>query len=332
MTLPLPPISPRVDNPAAVVIGGANTDYKCQTSTRPVPATSNPGHVRTSLGGVGRNVAENLARLGVTTALVTAIGADVEGDRLIAETEDAGVDLRHVIPTRHHTGSYTAVLDDIGDLIIAVSAMDAMDDVSREMVDARRALVANARIVVLDCNVPEAALLRAAELARASEVPVIVDPVSVPKSQSISSLLSARIPLHTITPNLDELRELTGCAESSRADLCSATAQLHSAGVQNVWVSLGAKGSFLSSMAGDEQRVEMIAACPATLVDATGAGDAMLAGYALGLLRNMDPFTAARYGRAAAAITIESDRTVSPLLDLTALLSRVTRSMAAQDG
>lgn len=332
MTLPLPPISPRVDNPAAVVIGGANIDYKCQTSTRPVPATSNPGHVRTSLGGVGRNVAENLARLGMTTALVTALGADPEGDRLMWETEEAGVDLRHVIPTRHHTGSYTAILDDTGDLVIAVSAMDAMDDVSREMVDARRALVTNARVLVLDCNVPETALQRAAELARENEVPVIIDPVSVPKSRRISSLLSAGIPLHTITPNLDELRELTGCTESSRAGLCEAAAQLHSAGVRNVWVSLGAKGSFLSTMAGDEQRVEMIAACQATLVDATGAGDAMLAGYTVGLLRNLDSFAAARYGRAAAAITVESDKTVSPLLNLSTLLSRVTRSTETQDG
>ena len=329
MTLPLPPISPRVDNPAAVVIGGANTDQKAQTVARPVPGTSNPGHIRTSLGGVGRNVAENLARLGVSTALITAVGADPEGDWLIRETESAGVDLRHVVATQHHTGSYCATLDETGEMIIAVSAMRAMDDVRAEMVDSRRALIANARMLVLDCNVPEDGLLRAAEIARENEVPVIVDPVSVQKARRVSSILAAGLPLHTITPNLDELRELTGSVDSSRADLCAASAQLHAAGVQNVWISLGANGSFLSSVADAAQRVEMIAAYQATLVDATGAGDAMLAGYILGSLRGLDAFAAARYGHAAAAITVESEKTVNPLIDLAKLLGRVTRSTDA---
>lgn len=332
MTLPLPPISPRVDNPAVVVIGGANIDQKCQTLGTVVMGTSNPGTIRTSSGGVGRNVAENLARLDVTTALVTALGDDTEGDRLRCEADAAGVDLRHIIVTQGSTGLYSAVVNDAGEMIIAISAMQAMDAISAGAVDARRALIANARILVLDCNVPVEALVRAAQIASGSGVHVVVDPVSVPKAAGISELLASGMALHTVTPNLDELHELTGVAGSSRADLCAAAAQLHAAGVANVWIRLGVNGSFLSLSKDGAQRVEMIAASPATLVDATGAGDAMLAGYIAGLLRGLDEFAAARLGRAAAAITIESRETVSPLMNLSTLLDRANGHAEAHDG
>ena len=97
MTQQVPSTSPSIQYPAAIVIGGANVDNKSQTLARPVSGTSNPGRSRSSLGGVGRNVAENLARLGVSTALITAIGEDANGDRLLHDTEAAGVDLRHSV-------------------------------------------------------------------------------------------------------------------------------------------------------------------------------------------------------------------------------------------
>ncbi len=310
--------------PAAVVIGGANLDFKSQTFDRPILGTSNPGRSRVSAGGVGRNVAENLARLGVDTALVTALGDDADGLRLVAETESAGVNLRHALTTRRPTGMYTALLDDAGEMVIAVSAMDGIDEITADVIGARRELISRAQILVLDCNVPVEALLLAAKTASENDVPVVVDPVSVAKAGRILAMLRAGHCLHTITPNLDELHALTGGDGTTEADLDSASALLHAMGAQQVWVRLGVRGSFLSAMQNGAQRSEHLAACPATLVDATGAGDAMLAGYAAGLVRGLDAFTAARYGRAAAAITVESDHTVSPFIDFATLSARVT--------
>lgn len=325
----VPPINPRVDNPAVVVIGGANVDHKCRTASNPVAGTSNPGRVITSLGGVGRNISENLGRLGTSTALITALGSDDAAARIFRNGEAAGVDLRHALVTTHCTGNYTAILDETGDLYIAVSDMVAMNDITAQSMDERRALIANSRMLVLDCNVPGAAMLRAAEIAQESGVPIIVDPVSVAKSESLKILLTAGLSLHTITPDLEEMQHLVGAKGSSRAELCDAAARLHAAGVQNVWTSLGINGSFLSVAGDGTPRVEMIAAAPATLVDATGAGDAMLAGYVVGILRGLDPFAAARYGRAAAAITVESAATVNPAISLAALMDRAAKPTEA---
>ncbi|MEO6779085.1 MAG: PfkB family carbohydrate kinase, partial [Gemmatimonadaceae bacterium] len=188
-----------------VVIGGSNIDHKSQTFGSAIAGTSNPGRSRSTLGGVGRNIAENLARMGARTTLLTAVGDDADGTRLLQDTAAAGVDVSCAVRSLGSTGSYTAILDERGDLIIAVASMGAMMSLSAEAIAACSDIIATARVLVLDCNVPEAALLHAAEIAMMNTVPVLVDPVSVAKSISIKTLLDAGLPLHTVTPNCDEL-------------------------------------------------------------------------------------------------------------------------------
>jgi pseudouridine kinase len=313
------------------VIGGANIDHKSQTLVPAIMGTSNPGRDRTSAGGVGRNVAENLARMSVSTTLMTSVGNDPAGDRLLSEARSAGVDLRHSTRSEKPTDSYTAILDEHGELIIAVSAMESVDALTVEFVEQRRDVIAGAQVLVLDCNVPVETLLRAAELARDAHVPIILDPVSVSKARRARSILANGLPVHTLTPNLDELRELTGVEGSTAVDLRAASARLHSLGVQNVWISLGAAGSSLSSMIGSVQRSTHLSACPTVIVDVTGAGDAMLAGYVAGLLGLSDPIGAATYGHAAAAITVESLQTVNPSIDLAAVIARAGECVLTAD-
>ncbi len=98
-----------------VVIGGANIDVKARIAGTMVPATSNPGISATlSPGGVGRNIAHNLARLGIATRLISIVGRDAEGDRLLDETARAGVDVSRVKRGKAPTGLYSAVLDRTG--------------------------------------------------------------------------------------------------------------------------------------------------------------------------------------------------------------------------
>ena len=81
------PKSPAI-KPAApvIVVGGANMDLKCRIAGPEIMATSNPGDISFMPGGVGRNVAETLARLGLPTALIAAVGQDTMGDALIIKT------------------------------------------------------------------------------------------------------------------------------------------------------------------------------------------------------------------------------------------------------
>ncbi len=314
-----------------VVIGGANIDVKCRTYNPAVMRTSNPGTAQTTLGGVGRNIAENLARLGVTTRLITAVGGDASGDRLMMETGAAGVDVTGVVRTKAATGSYTAMFDPTGELVIAVACMDCMHALTAEVVFRSRDAIENATVLILDCNVARDALACAARIAHDANVPIIVDPVSGPKAERLRSLLELDMEVHTITPNADELAMLVQRDVSSDAAIVTAAEQLHSLGVRNVWVRLGAGGSYMSSATDSGVYGERILAQTVDanavadilgVVDVTGAGDAMLAGYVYAMLRGERTVEAARYGQIAAGMTVASDQTVSASINAVALRAR----------
>jgi len=288
-----------------VVIGGANLDLKARTTRAVVSGTSNPGRIATSAGGVGRNIAENLARLGTPTLLVAAVGRDLFGDDLLGVTAEAGVDVSRVRRVVAETGTYVAVLDDAGELHVAVSDMAATATLRPEDMDAERAVIGAADLVVLDGNLQPDTLDRAWSLASAAGVRVVLDPVSVPKAAALAPALRDR-PLWAVTPNT---AELTALGARTPADL-------HARNVSVVWLREGATGSLLSTPDGEVR----LATLPGEVVDVTGAGDAMLAAFCHALLGGASLPDAAAYGHAAAALTIASTSTVRS--DLTAELVR----------
>ena len=279
------------------MVGGANVDVKARTANALVPATSNPGTVLRTPGGVGRNVAENLARLGSRVALVSTVGSDPDGDWLLQETAAAGVDVTPVL-RGGRTGRYVAVLDADGELVAGVSDMAATDALGPEVLD--HDLLRSADLVVVDGNLPAATVDAVLTLG----VRVVIDPVSVAKARRILPLLSGTRPVYAITPNEDELAAL-GSVEG-----------LHARGVEVVWVRRGAAGSLLSTAGG----VVELEAPAATPVDVTGAGDALLAAFCHRLMEGATLADAAAYGHEAAALTVASPLTVVP--DLGERMSR----------
>jgi len=270
-----------------VVVGGANVDVKARSTAALVDATSNPGTVVRTPGGVGRNVAENLARLGSRVALVSTVGSDPDGDWLLQETALAGVDITPVL-RGGRTGRYVAVLGDDGDLAVGVADMAATDALVPDVLDLD--LLRSADLLVVDGNLPAATV----DAVLALGVRTVLDPVSVPKARRIAPFLGRG--LFAITPNQDELAVLGSVAE------------LHARGVEVVWVRRGPAGSLLST---PECEVEL-AAPAVTPVDVTGAGDAMLAAFCHRLLEGVSLSDAAAYGHRAAAVTVASPHTVVP--------------------
>src|SRR6478752_4422378 len=145
-----------------LVVGGANLDVLAR-STAPLQAlTSNPGTTTHTAGGVGRNVAENLARLGTPTRLLLAVGDDPAGAELLARTQAAGVETIEA-PWDGPTGTYTALLDHDGSLVAGVADMAATAAIGPDQVTER--LVAEAEWLVLDGNLAVPTLAHALRLA-----------------------------------------------------------------------------------------------------------------------------------------------------------------------
>ena len=281
-----------------VVVGGTNMDVVARTAAPLVNATSNPGHTRISPGGVGRNIAACLGLLGAPVRLVSAVGDDAFGDEALRVTAACGADVGAVRRVPGATGTYTAVLDDRGELVAAVSDMAIVDALVLETVH-----LSDAALVVVDGNLAHAQAAEVVAAAAEAGVPVAFEPVSVAKAARLADVVHD---LLLVTPNTDELAALTGRPTTEWRE---SVADLHGRGVQHVWVRTGADGSWMCSR-GDAP--VHLPAVPATVVDVTGAGDAMLAAWIAAWLRGADPVDAAREGHRAAAATIESPHTVRP--------------------
>lgn len=311
----------RGDASRVVVVGGANIDFKVRTLDRAIPATSNPGVASQAPGGVGRNVAENLARLGVATTLISAVGQDDLGDTLVRDTAESGVDVHQVLRVPGaSTGTYTAVLDVSGDLLVAVAAMQVIDALDEAALHRRRAAFHGAGWVVADGNLPAATLIEVLSLAGDEGARVVYEPVSVPKAAHLLAALDAGHAPYAVTPNIDELAALVGrpVPDTTRA-IRRAALDLHERGIELVWIRRGPKGSLLSSRA----EMHTLHSLPASVVDVTGAGDAMLGAFLAGLVHGYTPEQAARLGHAAAALTVENTATVVPDLTLDSLQARL---------
>jgi pseudouridine kinase len=273
-------------------------------------ATSNPAQVRAGFGGVARNVADNLARLGVATALVTQVGDDAGGRALRDDCAARGIDVRHVTLTAHHpTSEYVAIIDPQRELVIGASASAAIDAMSPA------GLVAacgddDAAWTFADCNLPASALAALIEVSRTGGRRLAVDAVSIAKA--------ARLPrdLHGVEllfVNGDEARALLGEGD---ADADGDIAQgLRARGAAAVVLTRGARGALVATAAG----IADVPAPPAAPVDVTGAGDALIAGTLFGLLRGETLAEAVRTGTFVALLTIESRSTVAPALSAAAV-------------
>jgi pseudouridine kinase len=306
-----------------IVIGGANMDFKCRSAAPMVLGTSNPGQVAASVGGVACNIARNLAKLGVATALMSVVGQDEFGERILREARAAGVDVSLMLMSAKPTGTYVALLDADGDMKAAVSAMDATDDLTSSHIAAREAAIRQAAMIVADCNLSATALDRLAAICAAAKVPLAIDAVSTRKALRLSGLLKARQPIHLLALNRDEVAVLTGKKVRDDRALRAAAGALHEQGVAHLAIGLSEGGTYISSAA--SSGAGKVSRYPAKLVDVTGGGDASLAGTVLGLLRRQPLAEAARWGQAAAAMTVSVPETVNPALSADSLQAQLKR-------
>lgn len=287
------------DHPSITVVGGANMDIVGIPDASFVFRDSNPGAVRTSAGGVGRNVAETLALLGARVRFVTAFGDDEESDRLIALCEDAGMDCTYSVRAEGVPGSrYLAVMDSEGDLAAAVNDMRALAALTPDRLDA--AAFEGADAVVIDTNLQPSTIARVAELA--GSAPLVLDPVSTVKAAAARPVLGR---LAAIKANLREAEALSGAAGAEGAAL-----GLVAAGVPRVFVTSGRDGVWCASADGASH----LPAVPVQVRNATGAGDAFAAGVAWGVATGASLLATARRALVLSAIALESASTVSPSL------------------
>ena len=302
-------------SPYVTVVGGMNMDIGGRPYKKLVAKDSNPGAVRMSPGGVGRNIAHNMSLLGLDVRLLTAFGDDVYAQKLAAVCGELGIDISQspVIPGGH-TSTYLFVNDESGDMQLAVSDMDIYDHLTPQVLQSRRQLLDGSQVVVLDTNLPAETVAWVAKNCRA---PIFADPVSSAKAEKLRPVLGR---LHTLKPNRIEAELLSGVAISDDASLRRAADALLETGLHRVFISLGADGVFAADRSG---QVLHLPAPEGNIVSTTGCGDSFMAALAWAYLQGSDLERSARAGLAASTITMASADTITPAMSEEALLAHL---------
>ena len=316
-------VLPQAQRPI-VCIGGANIDRKMRTTSPLQMGTSNPVRVQETFGGVARNVAENLARLGAPTQLLTAVGQDPAGAHLLAALRDCGVDTGGCLAVAGvNSGTYTAVLDDSGEMVLALAHMDVCAQQTPEWLRQCAAQRAAARLVVADLNLPAESVAQLLQDAQTSAAPLVIVAVSEPKMANLPADLSG---LNLLILNVGELHARVGRNLNTEADIAAACREVHAQGVRRIIVTRGAQGvlySEYSEYSDDHDgkdnggSLSHIPAPAVTVRDVTGAGDSFSAAVCWSLYHAPDDLgLAARRGVALSALTVQAEQSVLPDLNV----------------
>lgn len=290
-----------------VCVGGACVDRKYQVLSQAQAGTSNPSRARRSFGGVARNVAENLARLGVDAMLLSAVGNDENGIALLQHAERAGIDTSLVVRDSNHvTPEYCAVVAPDGNLVIGVADMHAIEALGAGELALHWPRIAQSDWLFVDCNMPGDVLSWCIRQTRESSVKLAIDAVSEPKVCRLPDDLRG---VDLLVLNEREaavyLHEDVDVFER-RTPLERAHAVLER-GARSVILTRGALGLVVGAERSGELR-----ALEAQCVDVTGAGDALVGGVLYRLTEGDDLLEAARIGSLCAGLTVESAASVRP--------------------
>jgi pseudouridine kinase len=303
-------------SPQIVCVGAAAVDRKYRAFAPLRTDTSNPVASGRAAGGVARNVAESLARLGVATGLASLVGDDDNGRWLLEGLRRVEVETGGVRVTRDHaTAEYVAVLQPDGTLAYGLADMAIFEAITPEFLDATAPWSETATWIFADCNLPAAALQHLIERRRQGPSRLAVDAVSLAKAARLPRDLSG---IDLLFLNEAEAAAILGAPRPS----AGAAVALQERGAAGVVLTCGARGLVTAGNSG----LEVVPACSGPLVDVTGAGDALIAATLFRLLAGDGLAQAAVWGAAAAALTIASEASVRPDLS-PGLLSRAMDSV-----
>lgn len=282
-------------------LGGATIDRKLRAARPLTPGTSNPVEGSRSFGGVARNVCENLLRLGVGAGLATIVGGDEGGRALIADLAALGADVSAIeVAEARRTAEYVAALDPDGGLAFGLADMGVLDGLDLDWLGRLRLRLDGARWVFADCNLAAPAFAALIGMARGAGFRLAVDPVSVAKAARLPANLAG---VDLIVLNRDEAEALTGEGDPMRA-----VGSLIRRGASSAVLTDGAGPIHIAGSGGDA----VLPACPATVADVTGAGDALIAAILAGLDAGRPLAGAVEAATRIAALTVGSTATVRP--------------------
>ena len=296
------------------VIGAVNVDIIAASYVRLIHQDSNPGTVKITYGGVGRNIAENLSRLGQKVELITVLGDDYHANEISGQCDDLGISLQHSLKIENENSSmYICINDEKGEMQMAVSVMEIYDQMTPEFFASRLEIINQAEAVVMDLNLSASAVKY---LCTHVTAPIFVDPVSTRKALKIKPCLQH---VYAIKPNRMEAELILGRKIKTDEDVLSAAKRFLELGVKRVFISLAEHGVCYA----DQNESGFVRVNKTKIVNTTGCGDAFMGGMVAGYVQNKGVKECAEMGQRASRICLKSEDAVSPEMNMKEIVGDV---------
>ena len=294
------------NNPYILVLGASIVDIFGFCGRSYAQRDSIPGHIKISFGGVCRNIAENLARVGVNTQFISTLGDYENGKSILEHSRKLGYNMENSLFLEgESTPTYLAILNHQGEMESAVVDMESLNKMDEAFVDGKHEVFENAEYTIVDSDNP--ILLEYILKKYQGKSKFILDPVSAKKAKKIRHLVKY---FHTIKPNRFETEALCGFKIETNDDLRKAGRFFIEQGVKNVFISLDADGIYYITSEGEEGT---LACCePIDVKNVTGAGDSFVAGIGYGYMNNLNIKDTLKYSVAMSIITITHEETINP--------------------
>lgn len=298
------------------VIGGANIDLIGFSKERLIYKDANIGTLETILGGVGRNIAENLARLGLDVEFLCVLADDEFSKTIIGSCKELDISIKHSITVKNSSTSvYMAIMDHHNDLALGISAMNIYDSIPESFILNSLKVISENTYCILETNLPTSILeLVTNELP---DVKFAMETVSSKKALRAKSVLHK---MYILKCNLMEAELLSDMQVVYERDVEKIVEHFLSVGIKKVFITMGKDGvAYGDSSAIWTSRINIIEA-----VNTNGAGDAFMAGLLYGEINGFDMYKMVQFASACAELTIQHKNAVHPEINEQRILKEIS--------
>ena len=260
------------------------------------------GKCTIAAGGVGRNIAENLARLSINVKFISAFGNDFFSKELVRELEVIGIDISHSLFTKGKAATHLALMNAQNDMTYGIASLDIIQNLTISFLQKQKTIFSDAKFIVIDANIPlESMVWMSSEF---KTTPIYVDVVSTHFAKQLQPIISK---FHTIKTNRIEAEIITGIKLQAIDDYKKTALYLMNKGVKRIFITAGKEGAFYA----DETSDGWIPSLVVKVQNTTGAGDAFMAGVVYASVGKKCIKICAKTGTKAAAIALESEKVVN---------------------
>jgi len=301
--------------PKITVIGAANIDLIGFSKDKLIYKDANIGTLETILGGVGRNIAENLKHLDFDVEFLSVLANDEFANMITNSCNNLDISIQHsLIRKNRKTSFFMAIMDRFNDMALALSAMDIYDDIPDTFILDNLDVIAQSDFCVLETNLPTSILELVTE--KLPNMRFALEAVSAKKALKAKSILNR---LYILKCNALEAELLSNIKVEYENDYEKIVQHFLDLGVKKVYITLGIDGVAY----GDENEISIGKNNIISAVNTNGAGDAFMAGILYGETKKMHLYDMMQFASACAQITIKHKNAVHPDMCVEMVLNTV---------